>query len=29
MRFEVAKEHGCKLLFVGDEFGKTNIGTVL
>jgi uncharacterized protein with PIN domain len=29
MRFEVAKEHGCKLLFVGDDFGKTDIGTVL
>jgi ribonuclease VapC len=27
--YEIAKEHGCKLLFVGDDFGKTDIGSVL
>ena len=27
--YEVAKEHGCRLLFIGDDFAKTDIGSVL
>ena len=27
--FEVAKEHGCRLLYVGDDFSKTDIAGVL
>ena len=27
--YEVAKEHGCRLLFVGDDFTKTDIESVL
>ena len=27
--YEVAKEHGCSLLYVGEDFGKTNIESVL
>jgi ribonuclease VapC len=27
--YEVAKEHGCPLLFVGDDFAKTDIRSVL
>jgi ribonuclease VapC len=27
--YEVAKQHGCRLLFVGDDFSKTDIGSVL
>lgn len=27
--FEVAKEHGCRLLYVGDDFSRTDIQGVL
>ena len=27
--YEVAKEHGCRLLFVGDDFSQTDIASVL
>jgi ribonuclease VapC len=27
--FEVAKEHGCRLLYVGDDFSRTDIRGVL
>jgi ribonuclease VapC len=27
--YEVAKEHACRLLFVGDDFAKTDIASVL
>ncbi|HEV8015321.1 MAG TPA: type II toxin-antitoxin system VapC family toxin [Stellaceae bacterium] len=27
--YEVAKEHGCRLLYVGDDFAKTDIASVL
>ena len=27
--YEVAKEHGCRLLYVGDDFAKTDIEGVL
>lgn len=27
--YEVAKEHDCRLLYVGDDFSKTDIGGVL
>lgn len=27
--YEVPKEHGCRLLFVGDDFSKTDIDLVL
>ena len=27
--YEVAKEHGCRLLFVGDDFSRTDIASVL
>lgn len=27
--YEVAKEHGCRLLYVGDDFSKTDIDGVL
>ena len=27
--YEVASEHACPLLFVGDDFAKTDIGSVL
>jgi|ERR1700693_1155783 ribonuclease VapC len=27
--YEVAKEHGCRLLYVGDDFSKTDIESVL
>jgi ribonuclease VapC len=27
--YEVAKEHGCRLLYVGDDFAKTDIAGVL
>jgi ribonuclease VapC len=27
--YEVAKEHGCRLLYVGDDFGKTDVGGTL
>ncbi len=27
--YEVAKEHGCRLLYVGDDFAKTDIESVL
>ena len=27
--YEVAKEHACRLLYVGDDFGKTDIEGVL
>lgn len=27
--YEVAKEHACRLLFVGDDFSKTDIQSVL
>jgi ribonuclease VapC len=27
--YEVAKEHACRLLYVGDDFVKTDIGAVL
>ncbi len=27
--YEVAKEHACRLLFVGDDFSKTDIDSVL
>lgn len=27
--YEVAKEYGCRLLFVGEDFGKTDIERVL
>ena len=27
--YEVAKEHGCPLLYVGDDFAKTDIASVL
>jgi uncharacterized protein with PIN domain len=27
--FEVAKEYGCRLLFVGDDFSKTDIEDVI
>ncbi len=27
--YEVAKEHGCRLLYVGDDFSRTDIGSVL
>jgi ribonuclease VapC len=27
--YEVAKEHGCRLLFVGDDFSKTDIEGVI
>ena len=23
--YEVAKEHGCRLLYVGDDFGKADV----
>jgi len=26
--YEVAKEHGCRLLFVGDDFSKTDLESV-
>jgi ribonuclease VapC len=28
-RYEVAKEHACRLLYVGDDFVKTDIEGVL
>ena len=27
--YEVAREHNCKLLFIGDDFSKTDIESVL
>jgi ribonuclease VapC len=27
--YEVAKEHGCRLLYAGDDFGKTDVAGVL
>jgi len=27
--YEVAKEHGCRLLYVGDDFSKTDIESAL
>jgi ribonuclease VapC len=27
--YEVAKEHGCRLLYVGEDFGKTDVESVL
>jgi ribonuclease VapC len=27
--YEVAKQHGCRLLYVGDDFSKTDIESVL
>jgi ribonuclease VapC len=27
--YEVAKEHSCRLLFVGDDFSKTDVGSAL
>jgi ribonuclease VapC len=27
--YEVAKEHACRLLYVGDDFAKTDIEAVL
>jgi hypothetical protein len=27
--YEVAREHFCRLLFVGDDFSKTDVGSVL
>jgi ribonuclease VapC len=27
--YEVAREHACRLLFVGDDFSKTDLGSVL
>lgn len=27
--YEVAKQHGCRLLFVGDDFAKTDIEGVI
>lgn len=27
--YEVAKEYGCRLLFVGDDFGRTDVERVL
>ena len=27
--YEVAMEHSCRLLFVGDDFSKTDVGSVL
>jgi ribonuclease VapC len=27
--YEVAKEHACRLLYVGDDFSKTNVESVL
>jgi ribonuclease VapC len=27
--YEVAKEHSCSLLFVGDDFSKTDVGSAL
>jgi ribonuclease VapC len=27
--YEVAKEHGCRLLYVGDDFSKTDVDSVL
>jgi ribonuclease VapC len=27
--YEVAKEHDCRLLFIGDDLSKTDIGSVL
>jgi ribonuclease VapC len=27
--YEVAKEHGCRLLYVGEDFKKADIGGVL
>lgn len=27
--YEVAKEHGCRLLFVGEDFSKTDVESVL
>ena len=27
--YEVAKEHGCRLLYVGDDFAKTDIAAAL
>lgn len=27
--YEVAKEHDCRLLFIGEDFSKTDIGSVL
>jgi ribonuclease VapC len=27
--YEVAKEHGCRLLYIGDDFAKTDIESAL
>ena len=27
--YEVAKEHGCRLLYVGEDFSETDIESVL
>jgi ribonuclease VapC len=27
--YEVAKEHGCRLLYVGDDFSRTDVGSAL
>jgi ribonuclease VapC len=27
--YEVAKEHGCRLLYVGEDFGKTDVESTL
>jgi ribonuclease VapC len=27
--YEVAKENGCRLLYVGEDFGKTDVERVL
>jgi ribonuclease VapC len=27
--YEVAKEHGCRLLYVGEDFAQTDVGSVL
>ncbi len=27
--YEVAMEHSCRLLFVGEDFSKTDVGSVL
>jgi ribonuclease VapC len=27
--YEVAKEHGCRLLYIGDDFSRTDIDSVL
>jgi ribonuclease VapC len=29
LHIKVAMEHSCRLLFVGDDFSKTDVGSVL